>query len=153
MNFTEPLSEQLSRRQKHSHRVWQVPPQTLFRSYTEHHEVSFQGERQALRKNQTLKHNSSMIPSSCIGARCKLAQGKIWMATVKILQLKSWRKRWMKTNTIAKQLYQTHPPAKSLTINLHACRGSAKKTPSDSLPVSLSLSPGWPWCRWNFLPR
>ena len=35
-----------------------------------------QDEKQAPQKNQTMKRNGPMMPSSCLSARCRLAYGK-----------------------------------------------------------------------------
>ena len=52
------------------------PPQIHFRKNLEQQQKYLQDESRAPRKNQILKHNSPMMPSSCWGARWILAYGK-----------------------------------------------------------------------------
>ena len=51
-------------------------PQIHFRQKPEHQQQYLQDESRAPRKNQILKHNSPMMPPSCLGARWILAYGK-----------------------------------------------------------------------------
>ena len=56
-------------------RMLHAPPQTHFRNHREKQQTHLQDEQQAPRKNQILKHNRPMTPSSCLGARWILAYG------------------------------------------------------------------------------
>ena len=53
----------------------QGQPKSHFEIHPEHPQQHFRDKQQALWKNRTLNHNSPMMPSSCISARCKLAYG------------------------------------------------------------------------------
>ena len=56
-------------------RMSHAQPQTHFRNHLEHKQRHRQDEQPALRKNQTLRHNSPMMPPSCLSARCELVYG------------------------------------------------------------------------------
>ena len=52
-------------------------PQIRFRHHQEHKQMYQQGKQQPARKNQTVKHNSPMMPHDlCLSARFKLVYGK-----------------------------------------------------------------------------
>ena len=58
------------------HKMLHVSPRAHFRNNPDYQQNHRRDEQQAPRQNQTQKHNSPMMPSSCLGVRRLLAYGK-----------------------------------------------------------------------------
>ena len=119
-------------------RMSDAQPQIRLRIHLERRQRHLKGKQQAPRKNQTLKHNSPLMPSSCLSARCELAYGKhgwpLYNSHEKNLPK---MKNEDRHNGSAEEL--TTPSKKVYESRLARVRASVKVNPSDSVP-----SPLWP---------
>ena len=111
--------------------MWCVRFQIQFRNHPEHQNHQFWREQ----KDQTLKHNSPMLPTSCMCARWKLTYGKYGWPLYYSYEKKIKENEKLVSNSVV----SIRNSAKASTDKFASANASESLQPCDSTPPSAVL--------------